>query len=128
MYKTFLGLLVSAFLAGAAGADSTSRIRIAGIVPASCDLPASSALLARNMSGTWVGETSYSCNSAHIVVVDVGPGLQGAEVIVGSVSARVGPDGTARLYRPQAHFGMTRLEIDSDAELAPQFHIILQPA
>ncbi len=122
-------LVVGALAAsiGSASADTTSRLKIAGIVPPHCDFQTGSVTLSLQMPGSWGGQAVYNCNAPHLIIVDLGPEMRGAEVAVSGIAHQVGEDGTARIYRSEAHFGSATLAIEMPNLSPPQILLSFQP-
>ncbi len=93
-------------------AESSTNLRVAGIVAPTCSLLTEAVSLEPNGLGTWTGTAGYSCNSGHLVVLSVSEALAGATIeIDGAPSSTVDEVGQAVLYRRAPHFGTSVVKI-----------------
>ncbi|ABI78693.1 hypothetical protein HNE_2492 [Hyphomonas neptunium ATCC 15444] len=96
-------------------------------MPPHCDFQTGSVTLSLLMPGSWAGQADYNCNAPHLIIVDLGPDMGGAQVAVSGIAHRVGADGTARIYRSGAHFGSATLAIETPNPSPPKILLSFQP-
>jgi hypothetical protein len=126
-FKLIAGLALATALP--VWAESSTTLRVSGVIPPSCSLADEAVALQPSGAGTWTGTAGYACNSGHLVVLSLGQELAGAAIeIEGAGTSTADAGGQAVIYRRDPHFGPAVVSIRSRTTLQDvNARIVVQP-